>query len=108
MAEESRAARLRMDGPAHYRIIVQGRLDERLSGRLGGLAITVFDTEEKSALTVLSGELMDQAALFGVLNTLYERHLPLIAVVEMERCELTHFFKEKEIAYVMIMMKDTN
>ena len=85
MVEKSRAARLRMDGPATYRIIVQGGLDERWSGRLGGLEILVFYTEEKSAVTKLSGELMDQAALFGVLNTLYELHLPLIAVVEMDR-----------------------
>lgn len=85
MAKKSRAARLRMDGPATYRIIVQGGLDERWSGRLGGLDITVFYTEDKSAVTQLSGELMDQAALFGVLNTLYNLHLPLLGVVEAER-----------------------
>jgi hypothetical protein len=31
-------------------------------------------------LTALEGELMDQAALAGVLNTLYELHLPVFSV----------------------------
>lgn len=85
MAEKSGAVRLRMDGPATYQIVVQGGLDKRWSGRLGGLEITVFDTENKSTVTQLSGELLDQAALLGVLNTLYDLHLPLLGVVEVER-----------------------
>jgi hypothetical protein len=32
------------------------------------------------ATTVLEGRLADQAALSGVLNTLYELHLPVISV----------------------------
>lgn len=85
MAKKFPAARLRMDGPATYRIFVQGGLEEKWSGRLGGLKIAVSAGEEESVVTQLSGELMDQAALLGVLNTLYDLHLPLLGVVETER-----------------------
>ena len=33
-----------------------------------------------SPTTTLDGELSDQAALAGVLNTIYELHLPLLSV----------------------------
>jgi hypothetical protein len=72
---------LRMEIPASYRILAQGSLDERWSDRLGGLTVSVFATETGSVVTRLSGELMDQAALLGVLNTLFDLHLPLISVV---------------------------
>jgi hypothetical protein len=32
------------------------------------------------AVTTLEGELLDQAALAGVLNTLYELHMPVLEV----------------------------
>lgn len=87
MAEESQAARLRMDQPANYRIFVQGILDQNWSGRLGGLEITIAAAQEEKLVTKLTGELMDQAALIGVINTLYELHLPLLAVIESDRYE---------------------
>ena len=83
MNEQLPKTKLRMENPASYRILVQGGLDERWSGRLGGLMITPFTTEEGLMVTQLSGELMDQAALFGVLNSLYDLLLPLISVVHL-------------------------
>jgi hypothetical protein len=35
---------------------------------------------EAGDVTVLQGRVSDQAALSGILNTLYELHLPLISV----------------------------
>jgi hypothetical protein len=35
-------------------------------------------------VTTLEGELTDQAALAGVLNTLYELHLPVLLVKRLE------------------------
>ncbi|MGD9092000.1 MAG: hypothetical protein PVF74_04075, partial [Anaerolineales bacterium] len=66
--------------PARYRILVKGGLDKRWSDRLGGMEIKVSCPEEDFVVTQLNGEVTDQAALFGVLNTLYELHLPLISV----------------------------
>ena len=68
------------DGPATYRISVQGRIGENLADRLGGMDITVILIDGGGAITTLSGELRDQAALAGVLNTLYEWHLSLLSL----------------------------
>jgi hypothetical protein len=66
--------------PAGYSITVRGCLDASWSDRLGGLQITVSNTEQEGAVTRLSGELLDQAALMGVLNALYSLQFPLISV----------------------------
>ena len=70
---------LRLDMPATYQIQVQGFLDESWSDRLSGVTITSGE-EDGAPVTILSGKLADQAALFGVLNTLYDLHLPVLLV----------------------------
>jgi hypothetical protein len=62
---------------------VQGFLDESRSEKLGGLSITTSSQEAQGRVTVLVGRLMDQAELFGVLNTLYDPHLTLLSVEVM-------------------------
>jgi len=69
-----------MSGPAIYRIRVRGRLDAELSGRLEGMHIESLARDDGKAESVLEGRLIDQAALAGVLNKLYELHLPVMAV----------------------------
>lgn len=76
--------RLTMDQPATYCIRVVGFLDDNWSDRLGGLKINSSSQEEKSAITTLSGSIIDQAALFGVLNAIYDMRLPLISVECLE------------------------
>jgi hypothetical protein len=71
---------LRLWMPATYQISVQGNLPEGWSDRLGGMTITVICEADQAPVTTLSGELRDQAALLGVLNTLYDLHLPLLSV----------------------------
>ena len=68
------------DQPGNYRIRVRGFLDESWSERLGGLRITSSKIGDEKPLTVLSGQVRDQAELAGVLNTLYELHLTLLSV----------------------------
>ena len=74
------ASRSGFDSPATYRIGVQGRIPARWCDRLEGMTITERSPEGESPVTTLSGELSDQAALVGVLNTLYELHLPVLSV----------------------------
>ena len=69
-----------MSGPAIYRIRVRGRLDADLSERLEGMRIETLARSDGKAESVLEGRLIDQAALAGVLNKLYELHLPVMAV----------------------------
>jgi hypothetical protein len=60
-----------LDKPAIYRISVRGIVPESWTDRLGGMRIVA----DSSAATTLEGWLPDQAALKGVLDTLYELRL---------------------------------
>lgn len=68
--------------PGIYLIRVAGALDVQWSERLGGLTITLSETAGDQAVpvSVLTGWLADQAALCGVLNTLYDNRYPLLYV----------------------------
>jgi hypothetical protein len=75
---------LTLGTPATYRIRVQGTLDESWSSRLGGMAIAPASREGEPPLTVLVGQLIDQAALLGVVNFLYDLGQPLLSVECLE------------------------
>ncbi len=62
------------------RIRVDGCIDEHWSSWFAGLAISHTDRGE----TVLSGLVVDQAALYGVLSMLRDLGLPLLAVESSE------------------------
>jgi hypothetical protein len=66
--------------PAIYHITVRGHLDDGWSNQLGGVAIRNERTPDETPITILHGELVDQAALFGVLNSLFGLGLPLLSV----------------------------
>ncbi len=69
------------DRPAIYQICVQGIIDPNWSDRLAGMTIRQVAEQASSPITILDGELIDQSALLGVLNSLYELHLPVLSVV---------------------------
>ena len=71
---------LKFETPATFRIRVQGELEEKWSEQLGGMAITVIRSQNSLPESILIGRLLDQAALAGVLQTLYQMHMPLLAV----------------------------
>ena len=61
-------------------IRVKGCIDEHWSAWLAGLNITHTDQDE----TILSGRVVDQAALYGVLSMLRDLGLPLLSVTGEE------------------------
>ena len=67
---------------AVYQIIVDGELSEDWSDQINGMKINIDNSGDKP-ITKLSGRLSDQAALSGVLNTLYSFHLSIISVEKM-------------------------
>jgi hypothetical protein len=69
-----------MEGPAIYRIRVEGTISPTWSPRLEGMNITAGISEAGETESVLVGRLADQAALAGLLNTLYELHHPVLSV----------------------------
>jgi hypothetical protein len=66
--------------PAVYHIKIRGYLDDNWSNRLGGMAIQHIPTIDGTTITTLQGEMVDQAALFGVLNSLYGLGFPILSV----------------------------
>ena len=66
--------------PATYRITIHGRLDDSWSEQLGGMTISSELEADGALLTVLTGPLVDQAALYGVLNGLYGLGFALLSV----------------------------
>jgi hypothetical protein len=66
--------------PTRYRIAVRGRLTERLGSAFEGLAL-----EPGRELTVLVGEIRDQAHLYGVLDLVRNLGLELVSVAEDPR-----------------------
>jgi hypothetical protein len=70
--------------PGVYQIRVQGALDASWSDRMRGVNIQVLDQPDGASETVLTGHFVDQAALSGVLNTLYDLSFPLLEVVRLE------------------------
>ena len=73
------------DSPATYQVIVQGRIDPTWSDRFEDMQISLSSAEGTPSVTTLVGMLCDQAALAGVLNTLYELHLPVLSVKRLEK-----------------------
>jgi hypothetical protein len=63
------------DEPARYQIQVEGRIDERWSDWFHGLSLSVEDD-----VTTLSGKVVDQPALRGILSRLWDLSLVLVSV----------------------------
>ena len=66
------------DGASWYEIRLQGRLDPRWSSRFDGMTLTTGD-----GFTLLTGLVVDQAALHGLLHQLRDIGLPLVSVTQV-------------------------
>lgn len=73
------AQELTLDNPATYRIQIQGALGSHWADHLGGLDISV-DEDLQPPVTTLSGQVIDQAALIGIINGVYDLGYPLLSV----------------------------
>ena len=74
------ASAMRRDELAYYRISFLGMLDSSWSTMLGDMILTTEHTEDKPCVTTLSGTVVDQAALMGVLNLAYDLGMVLLRV----------------------------
>lgn len=66
--------------PGRYEIRLKGHLDARWANRFEGLSLSYGS----DGTTVLSGPVVDQAALYGVLRKVRDLGLPLLSVIEVE------------------------
>ena len=73
-----------LNGPAVYRVKVEGRIPLSWSERLLGMNITTADDGEEGT-SIIVGRLPDQAALSGVLNALYDNQFAVLSVECLEK-----------------------
>ncbi|MFC1821986.1 hypothetical protein ACFL9T_04710 [Thermodesulfobacteriota bacterium] len=80
MPKDLKGKNLKLWTPASYLIEVEGYMDESWSDRFAGMHITIRKRADQSTVSTLVGRIRDQAELAGLLNNLYELHLPIISV----------------------------
>ncbi len=66
--------------PGTYTIRIKGHLGKRWAARFGGMTVVLTDDGE----THLTGALVDQAALHGVLRTVRNSGLELLSVTRVD------------------------
>jgi len=64
----------------YYRVEVNGKIDASWSDRLFGLQLVSRKEANGVHVTILTGELLDQAALRGLLNHLWDLNLVVMSV----------------------------
>ncbi len=80
----STQANLPASTPRHYQIIVEGKLDPSWSNWLGGMQLSATKDVTGVDVTILSGNIADQAALRGILNHLWDLNLTLRTVQQID------------------------
>jgi hypothetical protein len=66
--------------PGIYEIRIKGYLDDKWADRFEGLTITLEDNGD----TLLTGPVIDQAALHGLLKKVRDLGMPLLSVCPVE------------------------
>jgi hypothetical protein len=75
---------LNPDCPVIYEITVQGYLDKSRADWFDGMVIEPQVGAEGVSVTQLTGEVVDQAALLGLLRKLYDLGLTLLLVKRID------------------------
>jgi len=71
--------------PERYEIRIKGHLDDRWAAWFGGLTLTREDNGE----TLLTGPVVDQAALHGLLRKVRDLGMPLLSVTRVRPGQAT-------------------
>jgi hypothetical protein len=74
-----------MDKPMAYQIQVQGKLDLVWSDWFDGMTVTTTDERDDTLITTLTGTVVDQSALLGILLKIGYLNLTLISVNLIEQ-----------------------
>jgi hypothetical protein len=80
MMSDERNFRTDLGEPMFYQIRIKGHLDTQWTDWFSGLTITLEDNGD----TLLTGPVVDQAALYGLLKRVRDVGLPLISVAQVE------------------------
>ena len=77
--------------PMVYQIRIKGHLGREWADWFEGLTLTALDNGE----TLLTGPVVDQAALYGLLRKVRDVGMPLISVIEVQFNE-NHRYQSKK------------
>lgn len=72
--------RLNLYQPARYQIVVVGHLNREKATWFEGLTLVNKVSEDGTPITAITGEVLDQAMLHGLLTRIRDLGLPLLAV----------------------------
>lgn len=72
-----------LDEPGLYEIRLKGHLHDRWTGSFEGLTITL----EGNGDTLLTGPVIDQAALHGLLKKVRDVGMPLVSINQLHQSE---------------------
>ena len=78
---------MKKDGPAQYEIRMQGTLGEDWLDWFDGMTMGVCPDEDGNPVTTLTGRVVDQSALQGILSRISSLNLPLISVTRVREDE---------------------
>ncbi len=84
MDNDNRSGPSPRSGGGFFEIYVKGHLDDKWSDWLGGLEVKRLD----NGAMILSGVIVDQAALMGILNQLHRLNLTLVSVKEINSTDI--------------------
>lgn len=76
--------RLSLYQPAHYQIEVVGHLDIEKATWFKGLTLASAYGEDGAPITIMTGEVLDQAMLHGLLTRIRDLGMPLLSVTRVE------------------------
>ena len=69
--------------PCYYEIQLSGQLGQEIAEWFG-MSLSVKHVDQGKTITILTGQIPDQAALFGILNRIRDLGLKLISVNQLE------------------------
>jgi hypothetical protein len=69
--------------PRYYQITVEGKIDPSWADWLGGMQICSRKEADEMTVTTLSGAIVDQTALRGIMNKLWDLNLALRSIQQI-------------------------
>jgi len=70
-------------GPSMYQITVDGKVDGPLVKNMNGMSV-IHNRIKNKTVSTLTGEVSDQSALNGILNTLFDFQYAVISVMKLQ------------------------